>query len=202
MHRALDSDGITTDTELAARIRAAVEQGARIVNCSLGTETIDGAPPPAMLDAVAELARTHPEVLLVCAAGNGANRNPVWPAAFAADFPTVVAVAALDPRGEPAGWSSHGDWVTCSAIGEGVVSTYVIGREDGPLIGDPRPDEYGPDSWATWTGTSFAAPQITGAIARICSEEDTTPRKALAGLLARGCRVPDYGVALRILPGT
>lgn len=204
IHRLIDSDGITTDMEVAEMMRRAVREGATILNMSLGTGTVDGQPPLAMLDAVTELAQEHPEVLVVCAAGNGPGDEEVWPAAFARDFPNVVAVAALDPSGEGAAWSRRGDWVTCSAVGEGVVSTYVIGTEDGPLIDDPDPDTFGPDSWATWSGTSFAAPQIAGAVARIVNEsaEPLTPRQALDELLGRGTPIRGYGSALRILPGT
>lgn len=200
--KVLDSDGITTDAEVADRMRAAVEAGAQILNMSLGTETVDDDPPPALLDVVTDLAENHPDVVIVCAAGNAANTERMWPAAFAVTFPNVVAVAALDPEGAGAPWSSHGDWITCSAIGEGVVSTYVIGTEDGDLIDDPNPDTYGKNAWATWSGTSFAAPQITGAIVRICGETGLSPRHALANLLARGSEVTGYGVALHILPGT
>lgn len=200
--KVLDSDGITTDTEVADRMRAAVEAGAQILNMSLGTETVDDEPPPALLDMVSDLAENHPEVVIVCAAGNASNTERIWPAALAATFPNVVAVAALDPEGAGAPWSSHGDWVTCSAIGEGVVSTYVIGTEDGDLIDDPNPDTYGENAWATWSGTSFAAPQVTGAIVRICGETGLSPRHALANLLARGSELTGYGVALQILPGT
>lgn len=202
IRKVLDSDGIATDIEIADKIRAAVRAGAQIVNLSLGTETVDDRPPAALLDVVSELAESDPEVLIVCAAGNGASTERVWPAAFARDFPNVVAVAALDPNGEAAPWSSHGDWITCSAIGEGVVSTYVVGREDGDLIKDPDPDTFGKDAWATWSGTSFAAPQITGALVRICMETGLSPRTALRNLLARGSSIDGYGSALRILPGT
>lgn len=200
--RVLDSDGITIDTEVADRMRAAVEAGAQILNMSLGTETVDDEPPPALLDVVSDLAENHPDVVIVCAAGNAANTERIWPAAFAKTFRNVVAVAALDPEGAGAEWSSHGDWITCSAIGEGVVSTYVKGTEDGDLIDDPDADTYPENAWATWTGTSFAAPQITGAIVRICGETGLSPRHALANLLARGSDLDGYGVALQILPGT
>jgi thermitase len=202
VHRVLDTDGITSDVDVADRMRRAVEEGAQILNMSLGTETVDDRPPAALLDVVSDLAETHPDVLIVCAAGNGASTERIWPAAFAATMPNVVAVTGLDPAGNGAVWSTHGDWVTCSAIGEGVVSTYVEGREDGALIGDPDPDTYGPGAWATWTGTSFAAPQVSGAIARICAQTGATPPRALSDLLGRGTTMAGYGQALRILPGT
>jgi len=203
VHKVMDSDGITTDTELADGLRRARDAGAKIINMSLGTETADDQAPPALREAIAELQQGG--VVVVCAAGNSADCNPVWPAALAGEFDNVVAVAALDPTGEPAPWSTHGDWVTCSTIGEGVVSTYVEGTEDGPLIDDPDPDTYGPDSWACWTGTSFAAPQITGALVRLMSEDPAldTPLRALRALQQRGGTVDkDYGWSVRILPGT
>jgi hypothetical protein len=203
VHKVMDSDGITTDTELAAGLRRAAAAGAKIINMSLGTETVDDVAPPALREAVEELHAAG--VLVVCAAGNSADREPVWPAALADEFDNVVAVAALDGKGEPASWSSRGDWVTCSTIGEGVVSTYVIGTEDGQLIDDPDPDTYGPDSWACWTGTSFAAPQVTGALVRLMCEDPAldTPVKALRALQQRGSTLDkDYGWSVRILPGT
>ncbi|MCO1659290.1 S8 family peptidase [Pseudonocardia humida] len=203
VHKVMDSDGITTDAALADGLRRAAAAGAKIINMSLGTETLDDSAPPALRAAVGELREQG--VLVVCAAGNSADCEPVWPAALSTEFDNVVAVAALDPAGDPASWSSHGDWVTCSTIGEGVVSTYVEGTEDGMLIDDPDPDTYGPDSWACWTGTSFAAPQITGALVRLMSEDSTldTPAEALRALQQRGGTLDGgYGWSVRILPGT
>lgn len=206
-YRVADSDGIATTFQVAEKMRLAVRHGATILNLSLGTDSVGGQPPIALQDVVTELANHHSEVLIVCAAGNWASTDEVWPAAFAATSDNVVAVAALDPDGAPAAWSSHGPWVTCSAIAEGTVSTYVEGTENGPLIGDPYPDTFKPPNpWAAWTGTSFAAPQIAGAIARICTEnEDVTPRQALAMLKDLATPATDgegYGWKVEILPGT
>jgi hypothetical protein len=203
VHKVIDSDGLTTDVAIAQGIREAAAGGARIINMSLGTETLDDTAPLALLEAVRDLQDAG--VVLVCAAGNNAGDEPVWPAALADRFDNVVAVAALGADGEPASWSSRGSWVTCSTIGEGVVSTYVIGTEDGELIDDPDPDTYGPDSWACWTGTSFAAPQVTGALVRLMTEDPQlqTPLDALRELEKRaGGSTPGYGFAVRILPGT
>jgi hypothetical protein len=205
--RVIDSDGLTSEAAVAAGMRLAVrEQGARILNLSLGSETVDDRAPYVLQEVVEDFVDEYPDVLVVCAAGNNADTDPVWPAALAADHANVVAVAALDRYGLPARWSSHGDWVRFSAIGEGVVSTYVQGTEDGELIDDPLPDTFGADSWAAWTGTSFATPQITGALARLMVESDRelSPRAALDELHTRGTdfRAAGYGTGLRILSGT
>jgi hypothetical protein len=85
-------------------------------------------------------------------------------------------------------------------VGEGVVSTYVEGRRPG--AGAALPTVFATDAWASWTGTSFAAPQVAGAVAERCAAEPgTTPRQALAALLAGGRPTPDFGQALQILPG-
>ncbi|MFN2496240.1 MAG: S8 family serine peptidase [Pseudonocardiaceae bacterium] len=89
-----------------------------------------------------------------------------------------------------------GSKVDCSTLGEGIWSTYASGTES-PII---DPEEFGPDSWALWTGTSFAAPQIAGAVARIAQEDGLTPRCALRTLLAGKLELPEYGRVVRILP--
>ncbi|MGX5653421.1 S8 family peptidase [Geodermatophilus nigrescens] len=215
VRRALDTEGVGEDVEVGEHIVRAAEDGAEVVNLSLGLVTPDGEPPFALLDAVGEaieIARrrgTH--LLLVCAAGNGGDDRPCWPAALSGRsyFPEhVVSVAALrlDYRDETqvidARWSTRGDWVTCSTLGQGVVSTYVMGTESREY--DPQgPETFGADAWATWSGTSFAAPQVTGAIVRLMQEhpEVSTAKEACDRLMGHGRRLfPGYGVSVRILP--
>ena len=197
-YRAVDSDGIGSEVDVAlAMVRAAAE-GANIINLSLGAETLDDQPLVAIEVALDIIAERWPDVLVIAAAGNTGASRPVFPGAS----PRVTAVGALDPVMAPAEWSTRGWWVDCSAIGEGVLSTYVEGVESPEL--DPHPDTWpGPDPWAIWSGTSFAAPQISGGVARLCGETaGLTPQMALKELLAGGRHIPDYGVAVRILPGT
>jgi subtilisin family serine protease len=205
VYRALDSDGVGSEVDVACAMVRAVQDGAQILNLSLGSQTFDDRPPVAIevaLEIIAELERRQgQEVLVVAAAGNFGVDRKCWPAAF--DWPEfpVVAVAGLRADGTPAAWSSRGPWVDCSTIAEGVLSTYVEGQESFEI--DPRPDSFPRDAWAVWTGTSFAAPQIAGAVARLCQEEEQrTPRAAFQELLRRGQAIPDYGVAVEILPGT
>jgi hypothetical protein len=135
------------------------------------------------------------EAFIVAAAGNYGDTTPCWPAAFR----RVVSVAALGPDMLPSQWSSRGFSVTCSTIGQGVRSTFVEGRESALI--DPVPQTFGPDAWALWSGTSFAAPQITGALALLHEQYGYPLRDALRVLLAAGRPVPQFGQALRILPG-
>jgi hypothetical protein len=110
----------------------------------------------------------------------------------------VVSVASLAPDMLPSQWSSHGFWVTCSTIGQGLSSTFVEGRESNLV--NPEPHDFGPDSWAVWSGTSFTAPQITGALALLHERYGYPLREGLGRLLAAGRTTPYFGQALRILP--
>ena len=197
MYRTLDGDGFGSDVAVAAAMVRAVRGEARILNLSLGTRTPDEQPPIGMQTAL-EIIReeTGDETVIVAAAGNYANTDRCYPASFR----RVVSVGGLTVDGLASNWSTRGPDTTVSTISEGVLSTYVQGEES--WLVDWDPDTYGPDSWAIASGTSFGAPQIAGAIARICREQNQTPRQALGILLGYGRPIPDFGLALRILPGT
>jgi len=199
-YRAVDTDGVGTEVDVACAMVRAVREGARILNLSLGGPTLDDQPLLAVevaLELIDEMEGGQ-DVIVVTAAGNDASSRPCWPAASR----RMVAVAALTSDMTPAGWSNRGHWVDCSTVGEGLLSTYVKGKEAPEL--DPTPDSWeSEDAWAVWSGTSFAAPQIAGEIARRClADPALTPRQALVDLLASGKPVPDFGRAVRLLPGT
>jgi subtilisin family serine protease len=203
VYQTLDPDGFASEVEVACAMVTAVEGGADIVNLSLGSSTVDDLPPVAMavaLEIIAEYEaqqeRGEHRALLVAAAGNNGDTTPVWPAAFR----RVVSVAGLTAALRPAPWSTRGFWVDCSAVAEGVVSTYVEGKESPEL--DLQPDAYGPNPWAFWSGTSFAAPQVAGAVARLRQEGSPSVSQALRDLLASGRPLPGYGQTVELLPGT
>jgi hypothetical protein len=189
-YRTLDSDGVGSDARVGATVVRAAEDGADVVNLSLGTRTVDDEAPIALEAALELLAERHPDVLVVAAAGNDGDERPCWPAAF----PDVVSVAGLTASSGPAEWSTHGDWVTCSTVAEDVVSTFVEGRRPG-VFGE-RTTVFGADPWASWTGTSFATPQVAAAVAERSADRGVTPRQALAELLADRPELPGYGVVL------
>jgi hypothetical protein len=199
VYRALRSDGVGTEIAVACAMIRAVDEGADILNLSLGCQTLDDQPPIAIkaaLDVIRERERRNGrKVLVVAAAGNYGDTRPCWPAAFR----EVVSVAGLAPDMLPSEWSSRGFWVTCSAVGQGLRSTYVEGEQSFEF--DPTPHSFGADAWAAWNGTSFAAPQISGVLARLYQEEKLPLRDALRRLLTAGRAIPDFGQALQILPG-
>jgi hypothetical protein len=199
----LDSDGLAHEVRIArtlvGAVRTCLKAGQHvIVSLSFGTETADDERPVALgiaLEIIDEESRKAGlETLVVAAAGNFGHDRPCYPAAF----PSVTAVAALTQGLLPAEWSSRGAWVDVSTIGEGVRSTFVPGIEHPST--DYRFDEYPKSAWALWSGTSFAAPQVAGAIAKIAIEDGVTPTEAQRRLLAGAKEIPLYGKQVEILP--
>jgi hypothetical protein len=204
VYNPIPSDGAATETAVAEAMVTAVKEAfadgqSAVLNLSLGTTTTDDEPPVALQAAVDEIAdlaaRSGLEALIVAAAGNYGDDRPVFPGAI----PGVVAVGALGQDLEPAPWSSHGDWVTCSVIGDGVLSVYVEGRED-PEFSPVVQDQFDADPFALHFGTSFAAPQVAGRVAQVATEQGIGLRAALDLVLADARDLPGFGRALVIQP--
>jgi subtilisin family serine protease len=211
-YRFISNNGLGTEKDVAeAMIQAAEEADEEsgdgepirlIINASVGAPAaVDGTPPIALRDAVELIQERYPDVLIVASSGNDGTALPMYPAAFK----QVVAVGALTDEMQGAPFSNHGFWVDCSAVGVGVVSTFVEGTLPPEPQFDGRYDvvTFPPDPFAVWTGTSFSAPQISGAVAQLCRQNpDLTPRAALNALLAGQPELPGFGRTVRILPGT
>ncbi|GEL96688.1 S8 family peptidase [Cellulomonas terrae] len=199
VYRALSAGGTGSEIEVACKLIAAVRDGAQLVNLSLGTQTQFDQPSLAIaaaLEVVREIEKERGEdVLIVAAAGNFGDTVPTWPAAFR----RVVAVGSLTADLRPSVFSSRGWWVDCATVGEGILSPYVAGEQSPDFTNEPA--TFGPDSFARWSGTSFAAPQIVGAVARLMHERGLDARAAYIELLALGRPLPDFGQAFSILPG-
>jgi PKD repeat protein len=92
---------------LAAGITWAVDQGADVLNISLG-----GTEPSETERAALQYARDH-DVLPFCAAGNSGQQGVLWPAAF----PECVAVGATDWSDDLASYSNWGPELLLAAPG-------------------------------------------------------------------------------------
>ncbi|GAB4308778.1 MAG: hypothetical protein Kow0097_09530 [Candidatus Bipolaricaulota bacterium] len=143
--RFLDSRGLFTTKDwdrLAAAIRYAVDSGARIINLSLYAK---GTPPAVVEEALAYA--TSRGAIVVGIAGNEARAEVLYPGRYS----TVLAVSATDAADALASFSSWGPEVAVAAPGHEVVSLLPGGR------------------LATNSGTSFAAPHVSGTLALILS---------------------------------
>ena len=161
-------NGFTDDAAAAADAARLGALGCQVLNLSLGGHTDDGQPPPAITAVVRALAKKG--VAVVAAAGNSDTKTPFWPAADE----SVIGVAAVDRNGAKATFSNFGDWVDACSLGVGVRSTYVKGTLTLPG-GEVRTFA----RTARWSGTSFAAPRVAGAIAAlIASGKTSTGREA------------------------
>lgn len=207
MIRAFDTDGLGSDQALARAIRRAGElfdaesAGLGVLNLSCAVETADDREPPVLRSALASL---PPEVVVVAAAGNENNGRKCWPAASE----RAIAVAALGHDQQPTEWSNRGWWVDFSTLGVDVVATYVIGKEtlNSGVDGDPFDDDpetfTGPNPFAEWEGTSFAAAQVSGRVANLLLDEPDVGRAQIPKRLRRqvaGSPIAGCGYPLHIL---
>jgi subtilisin family serine protease len=186
--KALDSDGLGTEFSVAEALfrLAQADVAPQMVNLSLACVADEGLAPFAIDAALDVLAERHPDTVVVAAAGNDGTTVPAWPAAHK----RVVAVGAGDGL-RPAAYSNRGYWVDYGVPADGIVSTYVHGTRPATATPDGRdtPRRFDGD-YAAWTGTSFAAPQITGALAALLSEGHRA-RTALGELRRRYRRTAD-----------
>ncbi len=187
--RVIGGDGVGDDLDVVRALAWLAEWGrADVVNLSFGCHTFDDRPSPLVAGAIAALGR---RTVVVACAGNQASDRPFWPAALK----HVIAVAALDGA-DRAWFSNFGWWVDACAPGVNVTSCFV--RFDGPWppVNGVDPDDF--RGYATWSGTSFAAPAVAGRIAALASAEDLTAPEAAGRILdpARGPALPDLGVRL------
>jgi len=181
--RVLDTFGVCTEADLAATIDRLPAQ-TQLVNLSLGGFTLDDRPPVALRAALRRTLSGTDRVVIAAAGNDGNGVDPFWPAAFAGTAEPwsarVAAVAAHD-GGKLCEWSNTGAWVSMLAPGQDVTSTYI------------HHDEFA-SGWATWSGTSFAAPAVTAAVAEEL-RVDGSPAAALARVRARAA-VPGSRIVL------
>jgi thermitase len=145
--KVLNSQGAGYVFEIAQGIvYAANYPGVRVINMSLG-----GSYSSAEQDAV-DYAVVKKKKLLVASAGNGGTDVAEYPAGLSITFPgRVLAVAAHGTDHCKASFSNYGTWVSITAPGVDILSTYP------PLKGQ--------GDFVTLNGTSMAAPHVSGAAA-------------------------------------
>ncbi|HET8617904.1 MAG TPA: S8 family serine peptidase [Acidimicrobiales bacterium] len=135
--------------------------------------------------------------VVVASAGNDGVCRPTIPASL----PGVVGVGAVGPQG-PAPFSNYGPWVRACAPGVDVISTFFKvfeGAETSPGPAVPDPDDF--HDWARWSGTSFSAPVVAGALVHHARTHDTTVADAVARMIDHPglLRLADMGTVVNVL---
>ena len=189
--KALESDGVGTDWSVAEALLDLAEgdQSYDLVNLSLACVLGDIAAPTGIVAAIDSLVERHPDTVIVAAAGNDGSTEPTWPGAHK----SVLCVGSSSGS-QPAEYSNRGYWVDFSIPSEGVVSTYVQGRRTVPATQEGAEPEHlvYDGEYASWSGTSFAAPQVTGMLADLISQ-GLRPAQAVAKLRHRSTPSSEAG---------
>lgn len=155
--RVVNAAGYIYDSALIAALRTAVENGAQIVNISIGG-TAYNAVFQKVINEAAEAG-----VTVVAAMGNDGTNCLNYPAGY----DNVIGVVSVDRTNNRASGSSYGTWGDVAAPGASIYSTTYTGS-------------YGPKS-----GTSMASPVVAGVAALYKSvHPDATPAQITARLKA------------------
>lgn len=170
-YKVCGANGSCWSDDIAVAIRAAADNGANIINMSLGSDSVSSL----IADAVAYAASK--EVLIVAAAGNdGPYTGSIdWPGALV----DVVAVGALGADQKIADWSSRGINTTTESysVQEGDVELAAPGVNIESTFND--------GGYAVLSGTSMASPHVAGLAALLWQSSDTHPAGATRSELHR-----------------
>jgi len=155
--RVLDDQGLGNSYHVAEGIVQAVDLGVKVINLSLGVYQ------DSLLLRQAVQYASDRGVLLVAAAGNdGYDRLP-----FPAAYEQVLSVTALDAKGSQAVFPNQSDKIDFAAPGIGIQTA----KED--------------EGIALFSGTSAAAPFVSGTLASLMSGEKAMSADEAVKLLRR-----------------
>ncbi|TCS96677.1 S8 family peptidase [Hazenella coriacea] len=140
--RVLDNRGSGTLDNVANGIIYAADQGAQVINLSLG-----GASGTTTLKNAVDYAWNKGAVV-VAAAGNESTSAPSYPAYYN----NAIAVASTDSADRMSYFSNYGSWVDVAAPGSDIYSTYLRG------------------GYSSLSGTSMASPGVAGVAALLAAQ--------------------------------
>jgi hypothetical protein len=153
----LDQAGQGDARDVASGVRYAADNGAKVINLSLGGATESSS----LTQAIAYA--NDKGALVVAAAGNGgAADKPKWPASL----DLTLAVTAVDQSNGATSFDQRGDYIDIAAPGANVVST---------AKGD----------YVTLSGTSMAAGFVAGAAALLFAAEPRVTNAQVRDILLR-----------------
>lgn len=129
----------------------------RVINMSVGYYTKGTAiSVDHLLENAIGIMADYYDVLCVCSGGNGnsVTKEPYEKPMYPSDFEDCLSVTALDENNYNCSWSDYNESKDISAPGKNIVSTYHRSR----------------NSYYTLTGTSMAAPIVSGICALLFAE--------------------------------
>lgn len=167
--KVLSGSGGGTVADISEAIKFAADNGADVINMSLG----GGGASELMQEAV-DYAYSK-GVVIVAAAGNE-NRNS---SSYPARYPHVISVAATGPAGEKAPYSNFGAGVDISAPG---------GSETGKILQETIDYQTGEPVFAEYQGTSMASPHVAAVAALVKASGVENPDE-IETVLTKSARV-------------
>ena len=170
-----DDDGCThVGTAISAAIDQARISGARVINISLGGDDLGGLTRTAIARATAA------GIVVVVSAGNDGNADPDGFASQIADAGNgaVIIAGSVDAAGAISSFSNRGG-------NRAAFFLTALGRR-------VRADDH-ENAAFLWSGTSFSAPQITGAVALLAQAFPNLSGSQIVDLLFASAR--EAGVA-------
>ncbi|WP_419666692.1 S8 family peptidase [Streptomyces sp. 2-1] len=175
--KVLDDEGSGEDSGVIAGMQWAVEQGAEVVNMSLGGEDRPGIDP--VEQAVNDLSASSGALFVIAAGNEGPKEGTVGTPGSAA---AALTVGAVDRQDAIAEFSSRGPTADGSLkpdlTAPGV--DIVAAKAAEGFMGDPAADGY-----VSMSGTSMATPHVAGAAAILAQQHpDWTGPRIKAALTA------------------
>jgi len=157
--KVLNANGSGSYANVANGIIWAADNGAKVINLSLG-----GSSPSATLENAVNYAWSK-GVVLACAAGNSNTTAMSYPGAY----DKCISVAATTQTDARASFSNYGaDWVDVAAPGVSILSTIPVSTSWWGGTTDP---------YDAWNGTSMATPHVAGLAGLIwAAGQCTTPQ--------------------------
>ncbi|WP_055075946.1 S8 family peptidase [Pseudanabaena sp. 'Roaring Creek'] len=177
--KVLSASGAGTIADIAEAIMFAADNGANVINMSLG----GGGESHLMQNAIDYAYKKG--VTIVAAAGNS-NRNAAF---YPARYPKVIAVSATGITGDKAPYSNYGAGIDVAAPGGSIArsKTGETGDTSGGILQntiDPKTKE---SVFRSFQGTSMAAPHVSGVVALIEASGVKDPQK-IAQILKQSSR--------------
>ncbi len=166
--RVLNSRGFGQVSDIADSIRFSADNGAQVINMSLG------GPLPSLV-MKKSIDHAHKKgVTIVAAAGNGGKRAKSYPAAYN----HVIAVAATQFDRSTTFYSQWGDYVDIAAPGGNTrIDQNGDGRPDGVMQETLKNGNTNEHDFALYMGTSMASPHVAAAAALVIAQGVTHPDK-------------------------